>query len=113
MKILKNLYIGNTLRALDTESFLACADRGETVRNACVITISTNPANQLDIIHTLFLRQRSLRMRLPLVAGIASDRAEAVCVLEKILQDTMEATGGMDMRSYLLSKEQKELRTDG
>ena len=109
MKILKDLYIGNTLRALDPQDFFVRIGQGETVRNAYVITLSSNPANQLDFVHTLYLRQQSLFCRLPLVVGVASDKEEAVVVLERILGETMEKNGSMDMRSYLAGKEQREI----
>ena len=105
MKISRNLYIGNSMRAENIKRLLAEINCGKTVRNAVVITVSSNPDNQLDFIHTYFLRQESFRRMLPLVVGVASDRYEANVLLEVILKDTMDNTGGTDMRTYLLGRD--------
>ena len=101
MRYIRDLYIANTLRGFDAADLLARIDRGDACENAYLITLSTNPDNQLDIIHTLFLRQKALRKYTETVVGIAPDRYEANVLVEEILHDTMEKTGGMDMRGYL------------
>ncbi len=105
MRYLKDLYIADGLSGIDAAALLSRVSEGKKVPNLYFLTMPTNPANQLDIVHTLFLRQKKLRKYLPAVVGIAPDRRSAAALVERILRETMEKTGGTDMRRYLLSME--------
>lgn len=76
-------------------------DAGQTDLGHYVITLASNPADLLDMMSTSFLTQESLRSRLPMIVGIAADRAEAEELVMNIVNDCVRETGGTDIRKYL------------
>lgn len=66
-----------------------------------LVTLSTSPHMQLDIVAAAALKQRGLRKRLPMIVGVASSYADAVDMVAAILQEVLEKTGGADIRGYL------------
>ena len=102
MKIINDPYIGKKLKnSFDAEKLLSDIERDVTDENFYVIALSSNEKNQLDIIHTLYLKSKWQRRMLPLVAGIALDKHEAYLIVNKIMLDTMETRGDYNMRAYL------------
>ncbi|MBE5997511.1 MAG: hypothetical protein E7240_09240 [Lachnospiraceae bacterium] len=79
-------------------------DEGKTAENAWLITLSTNRSNQLDIVHTLFLRQPWIRKSLPMIVGVAGSKKEAMNMVMNILTDSLKTHCGTDMRAYLVEK---------
>ncbi len=105
MKIIDDPYIGKKLKnTYDAEKLLSDLRRDVTDENYYVIALSSNEKNQLDIIHTLFLKSKWQRRMLPLVVGIASDKHEAYLIVNAIMNETMESRGDCNMRAYLSGK---------
>ena len=105
MKIIDDPYIGKKLRnSFDIDQLLEDLRRDVTDKNYYVIALSSNEKNQLDIIHTLFLKSRWQRRLLPFAAGVAFDKHEAYLIVNKIMQDSMKAGYGCNMRSYLTAE---------
>ena len=97
------LYIGEGI-ADRVSSVRAKLDAGDYSENAWLITLSTNRKNQLDIIHTVFLREHWIRKSLPLIVGIASGKTEAMRLTGQILLESLATHCGPDMRMYLVEK---------
>lgn len=57
----------------------------------------------LSVMHCAFLHQRWYRQQDPLIVGIAEGRQQAFDLVKEMMDDTLRATGGVDVRSYLLS----------
>ena len=79
-------------------------DEGKAAENAWLITLSTNRQNQLDIVHTVFLRQPWIRKSLPMIVGVAGSKKEAMRMVGMILADSLGTHCGTDMRAYLVEK---------
>ncbi len=103
----KSLRISKHLPDAQIRRIRRALDKGKTAENAYLITLSSNEKNQLDIVNTLYLRQASLTGRLPLVVGVARDKKDAFEMVRDILCETLDKTGGADMRSYLLAQHRK------
>ena len=102
MKIIEDPYIGKKLKSTyGADSIIGELGCGITDRNYYVIALSSNEKNQLDIIHTFFLKQAWQRAMVPAVAGAAFDRMEAALIVDEILCDAMDAGYGYDMRTFL------------
>ena len=97
------LYIGEGIRDR-AEALRRDLDEGKPAENAWLITLSTNRQNQLDLVHTLFLRQAWIRKSLPLVVGIAASKREAMNLVTSMLMDSLGTHCGTDMRAYLVEK---------
>ena len=62
--------------------------------------------NHLDIIHSAFLLQPGYPGKNRLVVGIAGSYDGALELVEKIAGDVYKETGDVDIRNYIMSKEQ-------
>ena len=74
------------------------------VRNIYLITYATSPHNQLDIISSFYLFQKTVERRIPEVVGIACGKTEAFELIEKIAREAVDATGKADLKTYLMEK---------
>ena len=100
-----HLYLDEEMKARGIDALRQCLDSGQPAENAYIITLASNPKDQLDIVHTLFLRQNTLCRLLPPVVGVAATRKGAESLIISILEDTMRNTQTTDMRAYLIGKE--------
>ena len=100
-----HLYLDEEMKVRGTGKLRQCLDEGRPAENAYLITLAANPKDQLDIVHTLFLRQKTLCSLLPPVVGVAATRKGAEALVISILEDTLRDTQSTDMRSYLIGKE--------
>ena len=91
---------------------------GETVRNPkrvkwklihnagqfsiYVIALAASPHDQLEIIHSGYLKQGCFDTEHMLVVGFASSRQEAVEIIARLAQKVVKETGNADIRRYIL-----------
>jgi len=72
---------------------------GKVQWNVYVLTLPSNPANQLDILSSNYLLQSYYRRQEDLtVVGIAKGREEAFFVLQQMVEDAMKEYGTPDLR---------------
>lgn len=65
-----------------------------------LITLSTSPKMQLDILSAAQLKQPVLRERLPMIVGVASSYADAQDLVIRMTEEVLLKTGGVDIRGY-------------
>lgn len=99
------LYLDGHLRKRE-KSLRKRLNEGRVDVGHYLITLSSNPADNLDIISTSFLVQPALYDRLPMVVGLASSKKEAMRLVLRITDDCLSATGGADLRAFLLAKQE-------
>lgn len=104
MKFYKYLYAGDTIKNLSKIKWKLKHHAGV---NVYVITIAQG-ADQLEIFHSAYLKQRYFRYHPPIVAGIASDYEEAVQIIMKITQECLNDTGACNLKEYLKWKAGKQ-----
>ena len=75
--------------------------------NFHVVTISSNPENQLDIYNSKYLFQPGFPAEDLFVVAIVKSHEDAVEYVENLLKDVYNETKRTDMRSYILNKEQE------
>lgn len=100
----KNLYLGELIRrrAEDTRREI---DAGKYPANVYLVVLPENVHSELEIISAQRLRIPYVRTHIPMAVGLAFGQEEAVIVARNIVQDTVDHTGGADVRSYLLRGE--------
>lgn len=82
-------------------------DDGLPVSGVYLITYATSPYNQLDIISSFYLMQKTAKRRIPEIIGVARGKEEAVGLVARILRETYEATGEADLKKYLMEKSKR------
>ncbi len=105
MKFYKYLYIGDTVTNPQKVKWKLKHHAGVQVY---VITVASFP-DQLEILHSAYLKQRYYRYHPPIIVGIASNYEEAVQIVMKITQECLEATGNCNLREYLKRKAKEQL----
>lgn len=100
MKFYKYLYIGDTVTDPSKVKWKLKHHAGTQVY---VVTIATG-ADQLEIFHAAYLKQRYYRYHPPIIVGIASNYDEAVAIIVKITQECVDATGTCNLKDYLKRK---------
>ena len=76
---------------------------GKIVPFLYVITLSEQN-DLMDIYHSILLKQPYYRKNPPYVIGIADSQGAAVELIQQILMDVHEKTGGYDIRTYCLQQ---------
>ena len=100
MKFYKHLYIGDTVKNPARIKRKLKLHAGVSV---IVITIA-NGADQLDIFHSAYLKQKYYRYHPPVIVGIASDYKEAVEIVLKITNECVSENGNCNLKEYLKQK---------
>lgn len=100
MKFYKHLYKDKNIRFVKTlkmklrmHAFLP---------SIYIVRLSENEEEQLEILQAAFLKQKYFWNDKNEIVGISTSYDGAVEIVDQILQDTMLATGGYDMRKYLI-----------
>jgi hypothetical protein len=99
LKWAKDLIIGTSVTG-KSAGIMKKLDAGETVTMYFLITL-TRGADQLEIINTAYLAQKHVRENLPTIIGIAGSKPEAKQMVEGLVAECYEATGGADLKGYL------------
>ena len=71
--------------------------------SAYVITVASHPDNLKDIIPSRELLQKGYPKKDMIIIGLADGYEEALEVVQQIVQETYDQTGGMDVKSYLFA----------
>ena len=101
---LNTLYLCDRASPRREEVLRAVRDR-RPYAGLYLITFASNGIDQLDILHSLFLRQQTVRDRLPLIVGAAFGREEAFRTVEQIAADAYRTTGACDLKAFLLKRD--------
>lgn len=108
MKFYKCLYIGDTITNPQKVKWKLKHHAGVQVY---VITVAPL-ADQLEIFHSAYLKQKYYRFHPPIIVGIASDYDEAVKIVVKITQECLDATGNCNLKEYLKIKAKQNKITE-
>ena len=95
----ENLYIGENASLFEKE-IRQVVDKGLAFPEAFLITLSANPAEQLDIISTSQLIAWKVHRTLPTIVGIAVTRKEAFGLVRQMAEDVYRTTGDCNLRDY-------------
>ena len=101
MKWLKDLYVGEKAQA-KAPRLLRAAERGKKSRfeKAWLVTLSSFPRTQLDLISFKESRNKAYQGDKLSVIGLAADRTEAMLLVEKMANDCLKATGTAELKAY-------------
>lgn len=106
MKFYKYLYVQEELEK-KKEKIIRKLKQKKILFHFHVVTISSNPENQLDIYNSKYLFQPGFPAEDLFVVAIVKSHEDAVEFVENLLKDVYNETKRTDMRSYILGKEQE------
>lgn len=72
-----------------------------------LIALTKNEENHLEIFNSVLLLQKTMKKENLFIVGIASGYLEALELVEKITQEVYDMTSGVDIRNYILQKQQE------
>jgi hypothetical protein len=96
------LYIGESITDEDLDKLKKKLDKKPLYCDVYLITICQNPRDQLAIFSSRELVQKYYAKHPVYVVGIASNHGEAVEIVEKIVQECLQARGDCALKEYLL-----------
>lgn len=105
MRFFGQPYIGDSIK--NPNKVIKKLRRGKKQLKVYLIVLAEE-SGQLEIYHNIYLRQWYYKENPPLIIGIAGDHKEAVELVCQITQETLEKTGKVDLRGYLMAKVKKE-----
>lgn len=100
MKWYKNLYLGETAKKHKTLIMWKIKMR-KFQPGMHLVTLATNPENLLDILPAYVLLQKHYPTENLFVVGMAGNRQEALSLIQTIVNDVYQATGGFDIAAYM------------
>ena len=101
---LSHLYLGPEARA-EEDRVLAAVREKRPLLGLYLITLSYKETEQLEIVPSYLLKERSIRDKLPCIVGAAKGRSEAFSLVETMVADAYRETGKVRLPDYLLQKE--------
>lgn len=103
MRFCRKLYVGGTIRNPEKVKWKLKHNAGQF--SVYVIALAAAPGDQLEIIHSGYLKQRCFDTEHMLVVGFASSRQEALEIVIQLARKVVRETGGADIRGYLLNSD--------
>jgi len=98
----ENLYIGDGIDKKKLDKLKKNLVHSPVLTKVFLITISANPADQLDIIESVYLTYAYYNTHPLYVVGIANSNEEAIGLVQNIVQDCLDAQGNVDLKMFLL-----------
>ena len=96
----KNLYLGT--RAFEQQdTLLRSLKHKKWIPGVYVITLPANPSNMLDIYETTQFLQPSMKKMNLKAVGVAIGKEEALSLVETMVDDIYQNTGGFDFEKFL------------
>ncbi len=107
MKFYKHLYLQQNIRR-QKRRIIRRLKAGKFEPPIHLIVLSDAPEGSLEIINTVFLQQKNYPKEDLFVVGIAVEQEDALVMVEEIVKEVYNETGGTDVRSYILDRENSE-----
>lgn len=96
------LYLGDSISGKKLDKIKRRLHTKPLLANVFLITIASNPRDQLDILDARQIAQPYYRGVQLDVVGIASDHEEAVVLVEQIVKECLRERGDCALKEYLL-----------
>ena len=109
MKWLKQLYVGESISGRE-QKLKWKINRNVGTFDIYVISFASNKENLLDIIPAIELLQKAYPKKHMQIIGMARGYAEALDVVQQIIEETYHETGDVDVWSYLKNNRGRKKR---
>lgn len=98
MRFMKKLYLSDSMKRRRTKAIWNLKYNKKKA-NVYVVALAPN-RDLLEIYHSFQLNQTLYQDNPPFIVGLAADYEEAVELVQRILMDTLQSTGGFDVKQY-------------
>ena len=99
MKFHRELYVGNTVHHIRRVKWKLKHGAGQM---RIFVIMLAGGSDQLAIMHCAFLQQRYYKKYPPYIVGIAGGYEEALELIQKMVADIYQKTGGYQLKEYFL-----------
>lgn len=106
MEYYKHMYFSEGLEK-KRDKLVSKLENGKIQPTIHLILLPSNEKNQLEILHSVYLLQPDYPKDGLFVVGIADGYESALELVEKICQEVCDNTSGLNIRNYILKKEQE------
>lgn len=106
MKCYYALYMDEKVKSKQ-EEILGKIQDGKWQLEKYLITLAANERNHLEIYDSVLLIQKAIPKEDLFLVGVAGGYIEALELVEQITQEVYDETGGTDIRSFILCKQQE------
>ena len=103
MQFMGTLYLGESVSPKEYE-IVKKVHSGQVIPNLYLIAFSSNADNMLDLIPEWEALQKGYPKESLKVVGIANGKAEALDLVQRIIEESLQETGSADVRSFLKEK---------
>lgn len=107
MEFFKKLYVSATMEK-KKEKVIRRLKEGKFNLSCYVITLTENPANQLEFYDSAFLLQKKYKKDSMFVVGLASCYEEALELVKKISEDTYEKRKDVKIREFIMEEQRSQ-----
>lgn len=107
LKWYKKLYVGDNAEK-KKKQWIWKVNIGAGVIDIYLITLASNPENQLDIFSANELKQKARRKNCPMIIGLCRGYWEAMEMVTTLVQKTYEQTGTANVRQWLENQIREE-----
>lgn len=102
------LYLGESINIRKLDKLKKNLINNPITTKVFLLTISTNPSEQLDIMESRYVTFSYYNEHPLRVIGLAGSNGEAVKMVEKIVQDCLDKRGDVDLKAFLLERDSVE-----
>ena len=96
-----DLFVGESIRPRRQKRIIRKVKKRSIFNAAYLLTLSANPQNLIDIIHTQVVRQRYYPKKGLVVIGLAGNYEEALQLAAEILVSLYTVQGNFGLREFL------------
>lgn len=96
----KRLYVGDNAKKKKRQ-LIRKINLGAGVFDVYLITLASNPRDQLDIFSANELKQKARRRTCPMIVGLCCGYEEAVDMVQRLVEETYGQTGTAHVRKWL------------
>lgn len=103
MRFYKHLYVSDSIQNINRVKWKLKHNAGQI--HIYVIALAENKVDQLEIYHCALLQQKFYHKKEHgYIVGITTSYEEALEIVQKIVTESLEATGQCNVREYLQNK---------
>jgi len=104
MKYYYNLYANDSVKEKKLQ-ILNRINKGEFVINKYLVVLTQNERNHLEFFDSAYVSQKVVDKDDLFVIGLAEGYGGAVQIVETIVKEVLQMTGGTDIRTYLIEQQ--------
>ena len=99
-----HLYLGEGIKCEKLDKLKKDLINAPLFTKVFLITISTSPVDQLDILESKYITYPYYNTHALHVVGLADSNKEAIDLIQTIVQDCLDQQGNVDLKSFLLKE---------